>query len=86
MNTLCQQVKHPGMKILLLNSALLLAGTLIPVHAQTYSVLYDFDSPQWLANPVGQLALARDGNYYAFRSREKCFLDIPFYRPVHFTR
>jgi len=36
----------------------------LPAQAQTYTPLYDFNGPQWLESPLGQLALGRDGNFY----------------------
>jgi len=47
----------------LLMIALLIAFAL-PARAQTYTPLYDFNGPQWLESPLGQLALGRDGNFY----------------------
>lgn len=45
--------------------AMLFAGTIHPLQAQTYTPLYDFGvSDTGQANPIGQLALGRDGNFY----------------------
>jgi len=67
MTKFCGQVRHSGMAafaLVMLAAVTLLAGMAIPAQAQTYKVLYKYDGPQWLANPLGQLALGRDGNYY----------------------
>jgi uncharacterized repeat protein (TIGR03803 family) len=67
MNSIYRQVKHSGVAAIaltMLAAVTLLAGTADPAQAQTLTPLYDFAGPQWLANPLGQLALGRDGNFY----------------------
>jgi uncharacterized repeat protein (TIGR03803 family) len=67
MHSIYPQVKHSGVAAIALTMlavVILLAGIAIPAQAQTYTPLYNFAGPQWLANPLGQLALGRDGNFY----------------------
>jgi len=67
MNSFYRQVKSSGMAAIaltMLAAVTLLAGIAIPAQAQTYTVVYNFDGPQWLNQPLGQLALGRDGNFY----------------------
>jgi len=68
MNSIHRYAKYSGMALLVMLAAvILLAGIAIPAQAQNYSVLYTFSgTPEWFLNPVGQMALARDGNYYGF--------------------
>jgi uncharacterized repeat protein (TIGR03803 family) len=67
MNLIDRRCKHSGLAAIaltMLAAVALLAGVAIPAQAQTYTPLYDYEGPQWLANPLGQLALGRDGNFY----------------------
>ena len=66
MNCIRFQVKKFNMATAALAMlALLFAGGVSPLQAQTYTPVYDFGfSDPNQANPIGQLALGRDGNFY----------------------
>lgn len=67
MNSIYRQGKQSGVAAIaltMLAAVVLLAGIAIPAQAQTYTALYNFSGAQWQADPVGPLALGRDGNFY----------------------